>query len=160
MYKDYLYNRKWGSFMNYEYLPSMFIMASFIYFVMQILILLGDKQGKYSYIIKSIGLGILIFNIIIYICFLDKIVEDDLRFFFQLILTAGIEFIILLISFGFYKVKKNREKNIKCFITYLSIILVINFIILFAIPLIVEKCKYNNRVDNHYDTMISKLTNI
>ena len=133
--------------MNYEYLPSVFIMASFIYFVVQIIILLVDKQGKYSYVIKSIGLGIMIFNIIIYTCFLDKVVENALGFFVRLILTAGIEFIILLISFIFYKVKKNREKNIKCFITYLSIILVINFIVLFAMPLIVEKCKYNNRVD-------------
>ena len=132
--------------MNYEYLPNLFVVISIVYLVMQLVILVGDKKGKSGYIINAIGIVVLLMNLIIYSGPLNNVVEDQLGFFFLIVLASIAELIVLLISFIVYRFRKERKRNIKGFFISICLFLLINYFVMFLVPSVIEKQKHNHRV--------------
>ncbi len=132
--------------MNYEYLPNLFKEVMVIYILIQLVILIKDKKGKYGYIINAIGLSIFIFHGVMQVTVIDQIVEGSLDFFLIMILGSIIEFIILLVSCICYKFRKSRVKNIKYFLVSVALFIIINYLTLFFVPSIIENIKHEKRV--------------
>lgn len=130
--------------MDFNYLTSLYPIFGVICILIQFIILGGDSNKKYNYIIKSMSLGLIIINSIIYSFILFTIIETwDISLI--LVIVTIIELIIFFVSFIFYR--KQTKQNKKFLIAF-CIFIILTSLILFVIPQIVNPMINYNKVEN------------
>ncbi len=137
--------------MGFEYLIDLFPKVVGIYFLLQVVILVGDSKKKYGYIVNAFGIGILCTNLIIFL-FGFSIIEVWFLFFI-VIITGIIQLILSLISFFYYKVYKGTIKLERFLIAFMTTI-IINIIALVIVPGIVQNIENNNKVNKIEEALI------